>query len=218
MTDKQMENTQGTTPQPSGAASGASSALDVEAIVKALTPHIETIVSKQTQSVKDKRFAGLQGEIDGFKSQLAQLKSLQAEGWTEAQALRLMESQSHPQAAPDQAAPQQAKVGNQSQTASVPTTVIQALGFDTNDPDVTNILRETPDAFEQTIKLANLANTRKGGQATTAQMQPAGNAARSVETRDSVVQELDKLVAKAGKSNTDWNRMAELQNRLRSME
>lgn len=218
ITDGQTETTQGAGAQPNAQASGQSSSLDVDAIVKALTPHIETIVDRKTQSVKDKRIAGMQGEIDGFKSQLTQLKALQAEGWTEAQAIRLMESQSRPQPATEQAAPQQARNGNSTHAASVDTAVINAFGLDANDPEVTNVLRENPDAYSQALKLATIALQRKERPVSQAQMQPAGNNPRTIETRDTVAEELNRLVGKPGKTNADWNQMANLQAKMRSME
>ena len=218
ITDGQTETAQGVATQPSAAASGQSSSLDVDAIVKALTPHIETIVDRKTQSVKDKRIAGMQGEIDGFKSQLQQLKALQAEGWTEAQAIRLMESQSRPQPAVEQPVAQQAKTGNSAHAASVDTTVIQAFGFDASDPEVTNILRQHPDAYSQALNLATLALQRKERPVSQAQMQPTGNNPRMIETRETVAEELNRLVGKPGKTNADWNKMADLQAKMRSME
>ncbi len=220
MNTEQMENGQGAAAQPSAGVSNQSSALDVTKLVEALGPHIEAIVERKTQSVKDKRIAGMQGEIDGFKSQLQQLKALQAEGWTEAQAIRLMETQSRP--TPGMPAEAQPKmVGNQQSAANIDTTVLAALGFQANDPDVTNILRESPNQIEQINKLATLAMTRKNANATQpsfAQMQPAGNAPGRTETAEVVTQELDRLVGKPGKTNADWNKMAELQAKLRSME
>ena len=216
MTDNHMENTPGTAAQPTPSASGTSSAMDVTKLVEALTPHIESLIDRKTQSVKDKRIAGLQGEIDGFRNQLAQLKQLQSEGWTEAQALRLMENQPKTVL---QAEPQQTPTGKPAQAASLEATVFEVFGFSPNDPEIAKILRDAPDPLAQVNNLAKLAQQRKGiSTPNVAQQMPMGSAPTGTHPKDAALAELDRLIAKAGKSNTDWSRMAELQKTLKELE
>src|SRR4030065_32685 len=77
-------------PAPSSTPTTPPSAVDVEALKKALRPVIAEEVAKSDQSIKDKRIAKLQGSVDEFQSQLAKLKELMGDGLSERQALREM--------------------------------------------------------------------------------------------------------------------------------
>jgi len=149
---KDMENT---TPdggevqartEPS-AQDNASSAIDYEKLAKALGPTLSDLVERQTQSVKDKRIAGLQGKVDGFEAELAKFTEYTKRGMSQDDALWRMrvERQIFGDDAGDlvnEANPPAVSDGNGDQGgSSVDVDTLQAIGLDPNSPDVTDLLR-----------------------------------------------------------------------------
>ena len=136
------------------------SAVDVEALKKALRPVIAEEVAKSDQSIKDKRIAKLQGSVDEFQSQLAKLKELMGDGLSERQALREMKLDEALArlGVTETAAPVASVSGNTAQPAvdeTVSNFLVEAK-LDTNSPEVTAILRQGGTTAEQIAKLGIL--------------------------------------------------------------
>ena len=199
MTDNMDSNGQalggnGSQPAPSGAAS-PNSAVDISAVLDQLRATNERLerIERGGQSVKDKRIAGLQGDIDGFKSQLAELKELMAGGLSETAALRLMSAQ-QPASPQNQPPP----IGNpQGSGDSIDVaSVISAMNLNAADPDVIRLLREERNASKLVTDLANIARQRSQPQTPPppGQQMPIPGGSASGETLDSITAELEKLM------------------------
>jgi len=184
MTDN-METPTGTpgaagvpTPTPSGTV-GQTSAVDVETLKKALEPFITDLVERKTQSTKDKRIAGLQGQVSDFEAKLARLEELRESGMSQKNAMEFMKLEDAVLAhapANSQAAPQGEAAGTRETAAGVDTkSILQAMGLDANDPAVGEVLRSKSDPLEQTVEFAKLAAARRSQpKPNPAQQMPAG--------------------------------------------
>lgn len=196
------------TPQPS-------SAIDtsfVAAQLEKLNARLEQI-ERGSQSVKDKRIAGLQGDVDTFKAQLGELKDLMAGGLSETVALRLMANgQPHAQGQPVQVGNQQS-AGSGIDVASV----ISAMELDANNPAVLQVLRSETDSVKLVASLTRIAQERK---ASKQQAIPAGQMMASpgesvaTETKDSIAAELAELTTNPTKNIA---KIRELSAKLKGM-
>lgn len=202
MADNQEESglsVENGTPNPqSSQAGGSSTSLDVEALAKALQPHIRAEVERTQQSVKDKRIGKLEGQVSDFAEQLAKLKALQAEGWTEQQAMRLMQLDNLAQPSQEAGPPKPQGSG-----VAVPgveaQAVIKAMGYDMGGEEVTRVLREHPnDAVAQVNALANLRvqAATQVRQPNPAQVMSAGSGQSIGITTESLKADYDKLTEK----------------------
>lgn len=161
-------------PEASPAGGQSPSAIDVKSIAEALRPIIQEEVARSGQSVKDKRIAKLQDDVD---KALARYDELLKEGLTPQRARRelaldqLLESR---QDNSDSAAPTQQAVGSRpAQAALDHTALLSSLGLDPNSPEVLAVAREGGDTATQIIKFANLATQK-------AKAQPQPNPAQQV--------------------------------------
>lgn len=179
MTDNNMESVptsgaQGVpTPDASPAGGQPTSAIDVKAIAEALRPIIQEEVARSGQSVKDKRIARLQDDVD---KALARYDELLREGLTPARAKRelaldqLLEGRLDNS---DGVAPTQQAVGSRpAQATPDHTALLSSLGLDPNSPEVLAVAREGGDYASQVGRFAALAAQRKA--------QPAPNPAQQV--------------------------------------
>lgn len=152
--------------QNASTGSGTPTSVDVEALAKALEPRLEALVDRRFQSGKDKRIAKMEGRQDGFESQLARLKELQGEGFTEKAALRMMKMEGEPDGQSlDQSgegATPQGRAGSQPQAsgANYADSLIAALGLPVNDAEVLRV-RAGEDPIQVVTQLTNLAQRRK---------------------------------------------------------
>jgi len=194
------------TVTPSTGEGTQTSAADVEAIVEALLPHIDERVQRATQSTKDKRIAKLQGSVDGFAEQLAELEELKGHGWSQEQALDIMGLQGQPLAtmpggSTDTATPT-GEVGihadgTDPQASVVDTkTILTATGLDANDPDVITLIGKGANA-EGYIALAAQRKAQPETEPNAAQALPVGGGATVTEsTLEETTAELQAALAK----------------------
>lgn len=181
MSDNNMEPTPsvGTpaTPKPGASPEGVpTSAIDVDALAKALEPTLAKLVEKQWQSGKDSRISKLQGKVDDFDAQLARFTELVGEGMSQKRARQwmkveqLLASQGAGEKDEPQAAPQVTGGNRQQQAPGVETAqLLNVLGLSDSDQQVMELVREgvtDPNRFVQ------LAIQKK--QAQTAAPNPAG--------------------------------------------
>lgn len=180
-------------PEPSGAAP-SNSAVDFGAALERIEKRLVEI-ERRDQSVKDKRIAGLQGDVDNFRAQFAELKELMAGGLSEAAALRLM-SATQPAQTPIQSQPPVA--GNPQGTGgSIDVmTVMRAMKLDANDPDVINALRNERDPIRLVAAFSTIADRKAQPQAPIpdGQLQPTSGTPAQNTTIDSITTELDALM------------------------
>ena len=203
--------------QPASGAGGTASAIDVEALLAALEPKVTTLVERQVQSQKDKRIAGMQGELDGFKGQLARMNELIKKGFNQDQALEIMELEK-PQPttrSPQQPAPAQG--GTQGQQVSVDTaSILSVMGLDANEPAIAEILRTTPDVLGQVAAFTKLAVSRRQQPSPpVAQQMPASTGASvQSENIETLSAELAELNLKPG---TNMPRIMAINKKLREL-
>jgi hypothetical protein len=161
MSDNPLESAgtsggQAASPTPSGA-NGQPPSIDVEALTKVLEPWLD----RKLQSTKDKRISELEKGQSDFRAKLARLEELQGAGMSKAQAVEYMDLE-----AKVERVSQPAQVGSpQPVVVNVNTEdLLDALGIPSNDPEVSNILRQGGDP---TSGLVSLAKKRKAAPAPT---------------------------------------------------
>lgn len=182
--------------QPSTQPSTGSGSLlsgDVETLAKALRPIIAQEVERTVQSTKDKRIGKLEGQVGDFAEQLARMKAIQAEGFSEAQALRLMRLEATTE--PNTPAEPPKVQGSTQATPSVDAhAVFAAMGYDPSGPEVTAALRSSSDFVVQVATLAALKT--KAAPANPATMQPAGGGTAPVVSASALEAEYRSMTAK----------------------
>jgi hypothetical protein len=168
----------GASGQPSQEASQVSgstpSSVDVETLKTVLRPLIAEEVARNQQSTKDKRIAKLSGEMASVKTVLNRLEELMNEGFSQKQAVRLLEMEERQLLAnrdshQDEAeVPATGKTGTQTQAGSVDTaTLVKQLGLDANSPEVLAAIRGSDDIASQLATLASLAVKKRAAQQAT---------------------------------------------------
>ena len=202
MTETNMENAPGgeggqaANPVTSTTGGQSPSAIDVKNIAEALRPIIAEEVSRSTQSVKDKRIAKLQGDVD---KALARYDELLKEGLTPARARRelaldqLLEAQSSADGSVVPASPVTGT--HQTQAVFDHTALLATLGLDPNSPEVLGVVREGGDAASQVLKYANLAASKVKTQTAPnpAQQVPIGGGSSASVTTDALMKEYQEL-------------------------
>ena len=201
------------------------SAVDVEALKKALRPVIAEEVAKSDQSIKDKRIAKLQGSVDEFQSQLAKLKELMGDGLSERQALREMKLDEALArlGVTETSAPAPSVSGNTAQPAVEETVLdfLREVKLDPNSPEITAELRKGGTPVEQIKRLAkvaiNLGTARQPEPNPAAVMSTGGGQAVSPEDDlESIDRELERLKSKPKYQidSKEYNRLYEKRQKL----
>lgn len=188
--------------QPASPGGAPPSAVDAEALAKALEPTLKRLVEQQWQSGKDSRIAKLTGKVDGFEAQLARLQELMGKGLSQEDALwrmKVEDSLATQPEIPQAAAP---KAG----TATPPPApgfdldaFLKAAGIDPNDAEVTAMVRDgrtgLPDIASLVVKRASQPKPTPNA----AQAMPTGSggtaAGETVEDIDRQLAELRKKPA-----------------------
>ncbi|HEX7975667.1 MAG TPA: hypothetical protein VF498_14750, partial [Anaerolineales bacterium] len=152
--------------QPASPNGEQPSAVDYEALAKALEPTLARMVERQWQSGKDSRIAKLTGKVDDFESRLARFKELQSSGMSEMAAKEFMKlesqiAQSQPDV-PQTGASPTPQPGSQGQATDSfdRAAFLRQAGIDPNDPEVTALVREGKTAL---VDLAGLV-VKRGAQ------------------------------------------------------
>ena len=201
------------------------SAVDVEALKKALRPVIAEEVAKSDQSINDKRIAKLQGSVDEFQSQLAKLKELMGDGLSERQALREMKLDEALArlGVTETSAPAPSVSGNTAQPAVEETVsdFLREVKLDPNSPEITAELRKGGTPVEQIKRLAkvaiNLGTARQPEPNPAAVMSTGGGQAVSPEDDlESIDRELERLKSKPKYQidSKEYNRLYEKRQKL----
>lgn len=153
---------------------GQPNSVDIEALLA--NPKFLEFVERKVQGTKDRRIAEQEKQIGGLREQLKRLETLQSEGWSREQALRLMELDDRLESQP-----QQGKAPVKSEGAAGTSTVVQgfdvdvflrSVGIDPNDPLVTEFYRQgnvTPDGL-----ITLVTKVKTAPQAKPAQVAPMG--------------------------------------------
>ena len=206
MVQDEVSGTPGSPNQDASQAASPASAIDIEALAKALEPRLATLVEKQWQSGKDKRIAGLQGKVDGFEKQLARYLELTGQSLDQ-KALRdlkieeFLAQQSGGSSV--EAAVSEAAGNRKADTPSVDEEILSVMGLDAKDPEVVSLLKSGA-----TVKdFATLASRKKAVPASPAGVMssPGGSAqAESLETLTAELLELQRDPMK------NWKRIQEV--------
>lgn len=189
--------TPGMSNQDVSAESGQQNSPDVEALVSKLLEHplftkaVEEMAERKAQSTKDRRFSKMETEQGSFKEQLAKLKELQEEGWSEKQALRFMETE-QPLAKTEPGTPER-KADTQPKAASTDTMalLLGQLELDANDPKVIEAMRVNSDELTKMSALITVAADKRARK-----NQPANPAAVAVPTGGNVTTNRQELTTK----------------------
>lgn len=163
-TDSELaDGTLGSSNQEGSPASGQPNSPDVEAIVSKLLEHpaFKTAIERTAQSVKDRRFSQLESEQGSFKEQLARLKEIQAEGFSEAQALRLMDVEKLPMNQEPGTPERKADHRPQAANAEAMSVLLGQLELDPNDPKVIDTMRLTGDDLTRIQALITVAADKR---------------------------------------------------------
>ncbi len=222
----QVAGAAGQPNQQASQTSGTStSSVDVEALKGVLIPFITEEVAKQSQSIKDKRIAKLSGDV---KSVLSRLDELTSEGWSQKQAIRLMEIEERQQLAghDDQEVeaevPVKGKTGTQTQPAGVDTAaLVKLIGLDANSPEVLAVIRDhSDDTLAQLSALTDLGQKKRAVQqapANAAQIMSSGGGATAPDQIETLNSRLSELMKSPTQNLTEINKVqAELEKLVRS--
>lgn len=194
------ENTDGVGGQPTHPTSAqgtSTSAIDYDALAKALKPIITDEVSRSVQSSKDKRIAGLQGKVNDFEAQLAEYQQLLDEGFSKDAAKRFMKLQdSLREPGQETAEPaNQQSVSNGTRDkggSSVDGSVLEAIGLDPNSPEVTELLRNNA-SLEDYVNLVVKKKAKPAPQPGGVMSSPGATAPSSGDELDEISSELNRL-------------------------
>jgi hypothetical protein len=183
-TDSELaDGTPGSSNQVGSAGSGQPDSYDVEALVSKLLEHPEfkKAIDRSTQSVKDRRFSQLESEHGSFKEQLARLKEIQSEGFSEAQALRLMDVEKPPLNREPATPERKVDTRPQAANAEAMALILGTLELDPNDPKVIDTMRVSGDELTRMQALLTIAADKKARK-----NQPANPAAVQTTTGGNV--------------------------------
>jgi hypothetical protein len=179
------------------------SAIDEEAMKVILGPMIEDALSRQTQSVKDKRIAKQESRITSLEDTLAEVKALQAEGMSEKQAIQYMRTQelldAQGEQVPTDAPPPTGPAVPATVAVDEPlSAILKFTGLDSGEAEVVAILKQERDPLKQVVALTALAESRKQTKTTPAAVGntlPMGTGAPVVsDDMDSLSKRLNELV------------------------
>jgi len=195
------------------------SAIDYEALAKALEPTINQLVQRQTQSTKDKRIAGLQGKVADFEAQLAEYQQLLDEGFSKEAAKRLMKLQNplrdDSEAIAEPANQTPAVTGNQGSNGSgVDADTLEAIGLDPNSPEVTDLLRRG--ASLQDYVALKVKQTKKPAPTPASVMPTPGQGASTGAEIDDITNRLLTLQREPLKNRSEIAKLSEELRQLQS--
>lgn len=194
--------------------------VDVDAVAAFFeTEAGKDLLQRQTQSVKDRRFAEQEKALTSFEEQLGRMTDLMKnQGLSQQQAIdrmsledRLNQLEQQTGLRPEASEPSQGKQSPQINVEAF----FNAVGIDPNSPSVTEFYKQgeiTPD------RLINFVSTVKGKStppASPAQAQPVGGG-QTVPARDanSINRELVTLLEKVPKSSEDYKKIKSLRQEL----
>ena len=212
-------------PAHSPAPTTPPSAVDVEALKAVLRPIVAEEMAKSGQSIKDKRIAKLQSEVDKFQDQFTKFKELTGEGMSERQALREMKLDEALArlGVTEPAVPAPASPGSDANPAVEETVsdFLKEVKLDPNSPEITAELRKGGTPVEQIKRLAkvaiNLGTARQPDSNPAAVMSTGGGqAVPSEDDLESIDRELARLKSKPAyqMDPKEYNRLYEKRQAL----
>ena len=227
MTEEEVANLGETTPkeggtevepQPKVSSAKEKDSPSAENLVEALKadPKFKSLVESYFQPWKDKRLDKHEKRLDSFESQLAEFEELKKEGWTDAQAKRLMKlGQTALEEEPKQAPPP-----DSSGTTEVVTSGFDAdsfyreQGIDPNSPEIVEMTRKgaTPNEhFTYALKV----KTKPEQPPNPAQVMPTGSGQSSDRTMEVVSEELNAVIRNP--KGIDLDKVAKLEAELKPL-
>jgi hypothetical protein len=223
MTDKNTEpagDVQGgdgnATHPPSAATPGSTSSVSPE-LLKVLKGYVEEEVTKRTQSVKDKRIAGLAANQDEFRERLQRLEALKGQGLNEDVALEFMRLQDvvtgkdsePPKTTPT--SPRQVELDSK----QIDPGLLQKLGLDPADAATASTIAKL-DLSDGAQVLTTLAQLLEKPKPNAAQQMPIpGGTGADVATRESLIDQLNTEIAKPKK---DFMKIRELNKQIADLQ
>ena len=202
------------------------SAVDVEALKAVLRPIVAEEMAKSSQSIKDKRIAKLQSEVDKFQDQFTQFKKLTGDGkMSEEQALLSMKlDEALARLGVTEPALPAPSVSGKTAQPAVEETVsdfLKEAGIDPNSPEITAELRKGGTPTEQITRLAKLAILK--GSARQIEPNPAavmstggGQAVPAEDDLESIDRELARFKSKPAyqRDPSEYNKLYEKRQAL----
>jgi len=157
MTEEEVANLGESVPEGGGAETTPKSnvspvtevqhSLDAENLVEALktNPEFKSYVESLFQPWKDKRLDKHEKRLDSFESQLAEFEALKKEGWTEAQAKRLMKLGQQALDEPEPVSPQPSPGKTNVVTSGFDAdSFLRGQGIDPNSTEAVELIRKNP--------------------------------------------------------------------------
>jgi len=194
------------------------SAVDEESLKVILGPMIEDALSKQAQSVKDKRIAKQESRITSLEDTLAQFKELQDEGMSEKQALQHMkvdeflssQGQAITDVPPEKGPAVQTSVAADEGLSAI----LNITGLTDNEPDVVEILRKEQPFQAKVIALNSLAESRKQAPkpAAVGNVLPSGTGG-PVPAEETLETITEQLAAEMAEPKKDFQKIKELRKK-----
>ena len=228
MTEEEVANLGESDPEGGGAkavaqpdvlpAKDAQHSLDAENLVEALrtNPEFKSLVESYFQPWKDRRLDKHEKRLDGFESQLAEFEALKKEGWTDAQAKRLMKlgqqslEEQEPVSPP--ASPAKTEVVTGSFDAD---SFLKAQGIDPNSAEAVELVRKGAKA-EDYFNFVIERKTKPVKPPSTASSMPEGVGA-SVPSRTYEVVAAEVNAVANDPKGVDFAKMKELEGELRTL-
>jgi hypothetical protein len=177
----------------------ASSAVDIRGLEASLKSYIDQAVERMWQSGKDKRIAQLTGKVSDFERELAEYRALIDRGLSHEDALWRMKVE---RAIAGSSETEAAAVREEKQETAAPSvpsadvqSILDVLGIDANDPEVSEVLRRGGNVQQGLIDLAIKRRARQKA-AAAAQVLPTASG-ESVNTQE----EIDALTARLAELN-----------------
>jgi hypothetical protein len=228
MTEEEVANLGETTPkeggtevepQPKVSSAEEKDSPSAENLVEALkaNPEFKSLVESYFQPWKDRRLDKHEKRLDGFESQLAEFEALKKEGWTDAQAKRLMklgqnaieEEPSEPAQSPD--SPGTTEVVASEFDAD---SFYREQGLDPNLPEIVEMIRKGATPNEH-FSYAWKVKSRPEQPPNPAQVMPTGTGETSGRSRDEVLAEIQK--ESTNPKGVNFAKMKELETELKSL-
>lgn len=217
MENETLDGDNGQPTQTSSNQGSETSAIDYDALAKALEPTLAKMVERQTQSTKDKRIAKLQGAVNGFETQLAEFEQLTKGGLSRDVAMRLMNLQNPRETDEVELEPvsQQSSAGKQDNVASsVDSDTLEAIGLDPNSPEVTNLLRRNASLEDYVGLVVKSKKAKPTPQPGGVMPSPGQSSPNFSEELDEITEQLNRLYQNPRSNQKQINELLGKQSQL----
>jgi len=198
---------------------GAQHSLDAENLVEALktNPEFKGLVESYFQPWKDKRLDKHEKRLDNFESQLAEFEALKKEGWTEAQAKRLMKLGQQALDEPEPVSPQPSPGKTNVVTSGFDAdSFLRGQGIDPNSTEAVELIRKNskPEDYFNFV-IAQKTGTAQRTPTPAASMPDGVGASAPARDMNVVAAELNAVMTNP--KGVDFDKVNKLEGELRTL-